>query len=173
MSENENLNTASSTRTGEGRHVFHTNRNGGLLSYDGDGGEVKVPDGIKYILEEAFAFCNHVTSVILPEGVQAIAKRAFFKSGIRTITLPNSLTRIQECAFSDTPLESIYIPDQAIKLNTRGMSITLLRMEERLGSQSKYYHRREVLSNRKGLFKRGRLLYNTDDRIGTIRGGDG
>ena len=101
MSGNENLNAASSTRTGEGRHVFHTNRNGGLLSYDGDGGEVKVPDGIKYILEEAFAFCNHVTSVILPEGVQAIAKRAFFKSGIRTITLPNSLTRIQECAFSD------------------------------------------------------------------------
>ena len=122
MSENENLNTAGSTRTGEGRHVFHTNRNGGLLSYDGDGGEVKVPDGIKYILEEAFAFCNHVTSVILPEGVQAIAKRAFFKSGIRTITLPNSLTRIQECAFSDTPLESIYIPDQAIKLEELAFS---------------------------------------------------
>ena len=116
MSGNENLNAANSTRNGEGRHVFHTDMNGGLLSYEGDGGEVKVPDDVKYIREEAFAFCNHVTGVMLPEGVQAIAKRAFFKSGIRTITLPNSLTRIQECAFSDTPIESIYIPDQATNL---------------------------------------------------------
>ena len=122
MSENEKLNTADGTRNGEGRHVFHLDNRDGLLSYEGDGGEVNVPEGVKYIQEEAFAFCNHVTGVTLPEGVQVIAKRAFFKSGIRTITLPNSLTRIEECAFSDTPLESIYIPEQATKLEELAFS---------------------------------------------------
>jgi hypothetical protein len=122
MNENNEMNTAGETRKAEGRHVFHTDRFGGLLSYEGDGGEVTVPEGVKCIREDAFAFCNHVTSVVLPEGVQAIAKRAFFRSGIKTISLPDSLTRIEESAFSDTPLEEIYIPDLATKINLLAFS---------------------------------------------------
>ncbi|MCR5793885.1 MAG: leucine-rich repeat domain-containing protein [Solobacterium sp.] len=93
-----------------GRHVFHTDRYGGLTAYEGDGGEVTVPQDLKYIRSEAFAFCTHVTGVVLPEGVEIIAKRAFFRSGIRSIRLPVSLKRIEAYAFAGTPLESIDIP---------------------------------------------------------------
>ena len=98
-------------------HVFHTAERGYgsgllLLSYEGPGGEVRVPEGVGIICEEAFACCSHVTGVILPEGVLRIEKRAFFKSGIRTVSLPESLVLINEYAFSETPLESVEIPDQ-------------------------------------------------------------
>ena len=122
MNESKEQNAVDGIRNGEGRHVFHTDNRDGLFSYEGDGGEVKIPKGVRFIGEEAFAFCNHVTGVILPEGVQVIAKRAFFKSGIRTITLPNSLTRIEECAFSNTPLESIHIPDQVTDIGELAFS---------------------------------------------------
>ena len=94
----------------KGRHVFNMDRYGGLVSYDGDGGEVTVPQNVKYIQQEAFAFCTHVTGVILPEGIEVIAKRAFYRSGIRSIRLPASLKRIEACAFAGTSLESIDIP---------------------------------------------------------------
>ena len=98
--------------SGEG-HVFHADGKGILLSYEGPGGEVKVPEGIRSIGTEAFAFCTQVTGVILPEGVRRIARRAFYRSGIRTISLPATLESIEELAFFDTPLKSIEIPDQA------------------------------------------------------------
>ena len=94
-------------------HVFHADGKGVLLSYEGPGGEVKVPEGIRGIGTEAFAFCTQVTGVILPEGVRRIAGRAFYRSGIKTISLPATLHSIEELAFFDTPLQSIEIPDQA------------------------------------------------------------
>ena len=100
-----------------GGHVFQTDNRDCLLSYEGDGGEVTVPEGVKSIGAEAFALCNHVTGVILPEGVESIGENAFAKSGIRKISLPDSLVLIGKCAFSETPLESIRIPDQVTKLD--------------------------------------------------------
>ncbi|MCR4751436.1 MAG: leucine-rich repeat domain-containing protein [Eubacterium sp.] len=94
-------------------HVFHADGKGVLLSYEGPGGEVKVPEGIRSIGTEAFAFCTQVTGVILPEGVRRIARRAFYRSGIKTFSLPATLNSIEELAFFDTHLQSIEIPDQA------------------------------------------------------------
>ena len=95
----------------DGWHAFFTDGNGLLLSYAGPGKAVKIPEGVRYIAEEAFAFCDHVTSVALPEGVLYIRPRAFYKSGIRTVSLPETLSRIDELAFAGTPLEHIEIPD--------------------------------------------------------------
>ena len=90
-----------------GGHVFQTDNRDCLLSYEGDGGEVTVPEGVKSIGAEAFALCNHVTGVILPEGVESIGENAFAKSGIRKISLPDSLVLIGKCAFSETPLHEV------------------------------------------------------------------
>ena len=76
----------------DGGHIFYTRlwSDSGriLLSYEGPGGEVKVPEGVVSIGEEAFAFCTHVTDVILPEGLWLIGKKAFYRSGLRNISLP-------------------------------------------------------------------------------------
>ena len=101
----------------DGRHIFYTKCRGSgsgrtLLSYEGPGGEVKVPEGIVSIGEEAFAFCTHVTDVALPEGIWLISRKAFYRSGIRNISLPDTLKRIEEFAFAQTPLTGIDIPDR-------------------------------------------------------------
>ena len=96
----------------DGEHLFYTDGRGGLYSYEGPGGVVRVPEGVDCIAPEAFALCTHVTSVILPEGVWNICRRAFYRSGIRTVSLPESLKEIGEFAFAGTPLEHVRIPDQ-------------------------------------------------------------
>ena len=106
---------------GEG-HIFHTDGKGLLLSYEGPGGIVKVPKGVRGIGVEAFAFCTQVTSVMLQEGVRYIEKRAFFRSGIKTISLPATLESIGKHAFSETPLESIEIPDQVMTVEEKAFS---------------------------------------------------
>ena len=118
----------------DGGHVFRTEdqrysgsffRYGGdiiLLSYEGPGGEVKVPEGVNRIGSEAFAFCSHVTGVILPESVQYISSKAFYRSGIRTVSLPDKLLCIDELAFSGTPLESVDIPDQVTAVGERAFA---------------------------------------------------
>ena len=108
----------------DGGHVFYTKQYGSgggriLLSYEGPGGEVKVPEGMVCIGEEAFAYCTHVTDVILPEGVWLIARKAFCRSGIRNISLPDTLKRIEELAFSQTPLTGIDIPDRTEHVDPR------------------------------------------------------
>ena len=112
----------------DGDHVFHTEERGRsdshvlhaekqdcgggllLLSYEGPGGEVKLPEGVTCVCEDAFAYCKQVTDVIMPGTVRRIARRAFFRSGIRTVSLPDSLNSIEEFAFSGTPLERVDIP---------------------------------------------------------------
>lgn len=111
----------------DGGHIFYTKRQGSgsgrtLLSYEGPGGEVKVPKGVVCIGEEAFAYCAHVTDVILPEGVWLIDRKAFYRSGIRNISLPNTLKRIEELAFTQTPLVGIDIPDQTENVENRAFS---------------------------------------------------
>ena len=108
----------------DGGHIFYTKRTGSgdsrvLLSYEGPGGKVKVPEGVVCIGEEAFAYCAHVTDVILPEGVWLIDRKAFYRSGIRTISLPETLKRIEELAFTQTPLIGIDIPDQTENVESR------------------------------------------------------
>ena len=105
----------------DGAHIFHTRIRSSysgriLLSYEGPGGEVTVPEGVAIIGEEAFAFCTHVTDVILPEGVVFIAKKAFYLSGLRNISLPDTLEWIEELAFNQTPLLGIDIPDGTKKV---------------------------------------------------------
>lgn len=71
----------------DGGHVFHTMNHNFfsnlsrfvgrvvLQSYEGPGGVVRVPDCVEEIGQEAFAYCNHVTDVILPVADPAPRRR--------------------------------------------------------------------------------------------------
>ena len=75
---------------------------------------VVIPDRINglsvtKIGEKAFENCENVKKVILPQYLDSIGKRAFYRCGIKTIKLPDNLRIIGESAFSLSKLESIHI----------------------------------------------------------------
>ena len=76
-----------------------------LVKYNGNGGEVTVPDGIVALGEEAFQD-SRVTKVILPEGLTSIGHHCFFGCyELEEITLPASLSGVENMTqpFSSTP----------------------------------------------------------------------
>ena len=71
-----------------------------------------VPDGVQEIGEDAFWYCNRLTSIELPDSLQRIEKRAFYECrGLcGNIILPGNVKSIGEKAFYFTGIESISIP---------------------------------------------------------------
>ncbi|MCI8399819.1 MAG: leucine-rich repeat protein [Oscillibacter sp.] len=52
-------------------------RDGILRKYNGPGGDVTIPEGVKEIGDEAFRFCESLTSVIVPKSVTKIGRDVF------------------------------------------------------------------------------------------------
>ena len=48
-----------------------------LRKYNGPGGDVTIPEGVKEIGDEAFRFCESLTSVIVPKSVTKIGRDVF------------------------------------------------------------------------------------------------
>ncbi len=83
-----------------------------LIAYNGDGGDVVVPDGITLIGNMAFDNYFTVTSVKLPSSVTAIGEGAFFNcTGMKSVEIPASVTSIGPMAFYDCEsLTSVELP---------------------------------------------------------------
>ena len=57
-------------------------------------------DRVTSIGQEAFTFCNNITSITIPDSVTSIGYAAFYDcSGLTSIIIPNSVTSIMEEAF--------------------------------------------------------------------------
>ena len=90
-----------------------------VIEYIGAGGEVNVPATITVsgnskpvtkIYTEVFCERSDVTGVTLPEGLQYIGNKAFYGTGITSLSLPNSITGLGDEAFASCPaLTSISI----------------------------------------------------------------
>ena len=52
-------------------------KDGQLLGYFGDGGDIKIPDTVTIIAGEAFINNDNITSVTIPGSVQVIGYHAF------------------------------------------------------------------------------------------------
>ncbi|MBR6487242.1 MAG: leucine-rich repeat domain-containing protein [Lachnospiraceae bacterium] len=90
---------------------FITVGNGILLKYTGNGGSVKVPDGIKVIAPGSFQGNTGITDVFLPDGVTTVGEDAFNGcSGLRDVSLPGTVTDIEDRAFKDCSLKNVIIP---------------------------------------------------------------
>lgn len=80
-----------------------------VIEYIGAGGEVNVPATITVsgnskpvtkIYTEVFCERSDVTGVTLPEGLQYIGNKAFYGTGITSLSLPNSITGLGDETFA-------------------------------------------------------------------------
>lgn len=116
-----------------------------LIDYNGTGGVVDIPSGVKYISTAfsrnpsiievnipdtttsigSFAFqgCSQLTTVSMPDAVTSIARCAFIECGqLCDIKISNSLQYLGESAFSNcSSLRSIILPDTLTELGTPDM----------------------------------------------------
>ena len=84
-----------------------------LLRADNDlDGVYSIKKGVKIIGKRAFAFCNFLTNIIIPESVTNIGEHAFSEChSLKSINIPDSMTRIGYSAFKSCGcLTSISIP---------------------------------------------------------------
>lgn len=77
---------------------------------------VKIPNGIKKIAQEAFLMDTGLTNVIIPNTVEIIERKAFCDcSGLSEIIIPDSVKAIGELAFENCyNLRKIILPDSII-----------------------------------------------------------
>lgn len=98
-----------------------------ILRYRGTGGDVVIPSqlggrpvtAIGYsddgFVTGAFAECETLTSVVIPEGVREIQDNAFQSChNLKMVTIPATVTILWNCAFDDcTALQSVYFQGDA------------------------------------------------------------
>ena len=73
---------------------------GVLIAYNGEGGEVVIPDGVTEIGGEVFRDNKTITSVVIPEGVTSIGYSAFMMaSNLQSVSFPSTIETIEADAF--------------------------------------------------------------------------
>ena len=82
---------------------------------------VAIPDSVTSIGGSAFSGCSGLTSVTIPDGVTSIGDYAFSDcSGLTSVTIPSSVTSIGDGAFSGcTELTSVTIPSSVTSIGWR------------------------------------------------------
>ena len=81
-------------------------------------GEYSIRKGVKVIGNSAFAWCNSLTSINIPNSVTTIGEGAFVHcNSLTSINIPNSVTTIEGSAFVNCEsLTSITIPSSVVTL---------------------------------------------------------
>ena len=91
---------------------FVIDASGVLTAYNGDGGEVVIPEGVTAIGSSVFQDNQTITGVFLPEGVTTIGQSAFSNcDGLTSVILPEGVTKVDAIAFySCDRLERVTLP---------------------------------------------------------------
>ena len=90
------------------------------LCYDDSRGFIKMTNGPYTIYDSAFANCNSLQSITIPDGVTSIGNYAFYGcASLRSITIPDSVTWIGYSAFENCEsLQSATIPDSVTRMGS-------------------------------------------------------
>ena len=93
-------------------------------NYENGQGTITFDGPVTSIGDEAFAFCDGLTSITIPNSVTSIGDRAFcYCSGLTSITIPDSVTSIGEYAFRIcSGLTSITIPNSVTSIRSTAFS---------------------------------------------------
>ena len=84
---------------------------------------VTIPNSVTSIGDYAFQFCEGLTSVTIGNSVTSIGDYAFrYCYGLTSIEIPNSVTNIGDYAFSNTPLTSVTIGNSVTSIGDRAFS---------------------------------------------------
>ena len=90
---------------------------------DADGNEVKfisyiVPEGVETIRSKAFYKCYELKEITLPSTLKSIEEMAFFRCSLSELTLPDGLTFIGKDAFSYcTNIKELTIPTTVTQID--------------------------------------------------------
>ena len=95
--------------------------NGVLKEYQGQGGDVVIPEGVTNIGASAFSGCSSLASVVIPEGVTSIGDEAFYYcQSLTSVVIPEGVTYIGDSAFEGcSSLTSVVIPKGVTSINDR------------------------------------------------------
>lgn len=85
--------------------------------------KIKISDAFETIHSEAFACCEQLREIFVPNSVANIEESAFWGSGIKKIDLSKSLTVIRESTFYNcTNLNNVTIPEGVIEIEGMAFS---------------------------------------------------
>ena len=89
-------------------------------------GEYVIKDGTITIADRAFAGCNILASITIPNSVISIGNYTFYNcDSLTSVVIPDSVTSIGWCAFwSCSSLISVMIPDSVIIINDNAFNDT-------------------------------------------------
>ncbi len=94
-----------------------------ITETDSEGNEVStisyvIPEGVETIRSKAFYKCYEITEITLPSTVKAIEEKAFFRCNLNEIELPDGLEFIGKDAFSFcSNLKEITIPSSVTRID--------------------------------------------------------
>ncbi len=92
---------------------------GVLVSYRGQGGEVRIPEGVRVIAAECFQGMKEIREVIFPKGLKNIGEGAFEGcSSLSEVQWNEDLEKISDRAFSGCGLKEATLPDAVAELGT-------------------------------------------------------
>lgn len=79
--------------------------------------EYRIKTGTKIICDKAFANCNGLKKVIIPDSCLVIGEGAFEDcSSLKEIILPNSILSIKVGAFRNCPIKTIILPNSLLRI---------------------------------------------------------
>lgn len=78
---------------------------------------VTIPNSVKSIGDAAFYGCKSLTNITIPGSVTSIGKGAFGGSGLTSVTIPSSITKIEENVFNGCEnLTNVSIPNSVTSI---------------------------------------------------------